>query len=165
MSKTLDGSDNLAQLGDIISNGIISAASFSTGGASFQYTQGPITLVATSTGVSDVVYINQNSYYSRIGNLVTVSFAGEIEITANPTPAPLTLTGFPFGPDLSFGACSLLQITPNINPEINWPTQAIVVNGNMTFYAHQSITPIDTSLSQNMMPIIGSINYLVNQTP
>lgn len=165
MSKTLDGTDGLSQLGDIISNGIITAASFSTGGPSFQYNQGPITLTATSSGVSDVAFINQNCYYTTIGNNIIVNIAGEISITANPTPAPLTLTGFPTGPDLSFGSCNLLQIIPTINPQANWPTQAILINGNMTFFPTQSSTPIDTDLSHNGLPIVCSITYQLNQLP
>ncbi len=164
MSKTLDGTDGLSQLGDIISNGIITAASFSTGGPTFDYNQGPITLSATSSGVSDVAYVNQSSYYTKLGNILIINFVGQIQITANPSPAPLTLTGFPFGPDLSFGACNLLQLLPTINPQINWPTQAILLNGDMTFFADKSNTPIDTDLSQNDMPLVGSITFQLNQT-
>lgn len=158
MSKTLDGSDLLSNL-----NGVFTATAFSTGSGDFTYESLPITLTLTSDGSTNITSTFQESFYTKIGNHVMVNFAIQVSITDNTTPGAIKLQGFPTGPNLSFGTCNLAQIFPTVTATANWPVQGFVLNGEMTFFANQQMTPIETDLSQDGTALIGSISYNYTQ--
>lgn len=162
-SKTLSGIDGLSQIGSLISDGTITAVSFSTGSGTFQYAEGPLTLTVTSDGVSDMSITQQSTFFVRVGRHITVSFALILAVTAVPSPGTLTLQGFPTGPDICFGSCELLQFFDSIVSPPSFPIQGMVVDGNMIFFPAGSNTPILTDLSQDSKPIIGSITYVIGQ--
>jgi len=153
-SKTLDGFGDSSTF-----SGTFTADAFSTGGASFTYTEGPLTLVLSSQGTSDIQVGAQESFYTKIGNHVIVNYAVEILITDNTVPGAIVLSGFPFGPPLSFGTTALAQPFGTVVPTIETPVQGFLLNGEMTFYRTTTNTAIETDLAQNNQTIIGSIAY------
>jgi hypothetical protein len=161
-SKRLDGLGLLGQIGDLISTGVIEAiGGFSTGGVTFRYNEGPMTLTLGSGGVSDISVAFQNSYYSQIGNMVTANFIVQIAVTNVVSPGELTLSGFPNGGvGLSFGGCELLQTTsPSIVPDVNIPVQAVMVNGVMNFVRVQDSVPIELDVGMDGALLVGCITY------
>lgn len=156
-SKTLDGLDDNLTNGTF--SGTFTATAFSTGDGSFTYTEGPVTLALTSSGTSDIAIAFQESNFTKIGNHIVVTFAIQIAITDNTVPGDLILTGFPFGPPLSFGTCELAQAFDTIVPTIETPVQGFLLNGSMTFYRTTTNTAIQTDLSQNDKVLISSIAY------
>src|SRR6478735_28869 len=103
-SKTLDGFGDSSTF-----SGIFTADAFSTGGPSFTYTEGALVLTLSSQGTSDIQVSIQESFFTKIGNHIVVTFAVQIAITDNTVPGAIVLSGFPFGPNLSFGTCELAQ--------------------------------------------------------
>lgn len=152
-SKTLSG------LEGSIYSGTFTATAFSTGGPSFTYTEGPLTLTLSSSGTSDIHVGAQESFYTKVGNHVIVNFAVEVLMTDNTTPGTITLSGFPFSPPLSFGTCTLAQAFGSLVTPTETPIQGFILNGDMTFYRTTTNTSIETDLAQNGTAIIGSIAY------
>jgi len=157
-SKTLDGFGDSSTF-----SGIFTADAFSTGGPSFTYTEGALVLTLSSQGTSDIQVSIQESFFTKIGNHIVVTFAVQIAITDNTVPGAIVLSGFPFGPNLSFGTCELAQAFGTIVPAIETPVQGFLLNGEMTFYRTTTQTAIETDLTQNDQVIIGSIAYNYSQ--